>query len=121
MDNRQPATLNAAPASPTPVLVFGIIGLALSGTGILGLIFSIIALSKAKSYIRTYGPIATQANIGRRLAIAGLIVSIIMIVFWVVFITIMVIVAVDVASHPDKAKTLKDLSSYLENYTYSFN
>ncbi|MBQ2357350.1 MAG: zinc ribbon domain-containing protein, partial [Ruminococcus sp.] len=50
----------AAPqGNPTNVLVFGILGLALSELGIVGLIFSIIALKKANNYIATYGDIST--------------------------------------------------------------
>ena len=77
----------AAPqGNPTNVLVFGIIGLALSTMGIVGLIFSIIALKKANNYIATYGDISNQVRIGRRLAIAGLIVIIIFTIFWLIYI-----------------------------------
>ena len=56
----------AAPqGNPTNVLVFGILGLALSGLGIVGLIFSIIGLKKANNYIATYGNIANQVRIAR--------------------------------------------------------
>jgi len=82
----------AAPqGNPTNVLVFGILGLALSGMGIVGLIFSIIGLKKANNYIATYGNISNQVRIGRRLAIAGMIVSIIMTVIWVLYIVIIVV------------------------------
>ncbi len=116
MDNRQ---ITTPQGNPTQVLVFGIIGLALCETGVLGLIFSIIALTKAKNYVNTYGPISTQVNTGRRLAIAGLIISIIMIVFWIAFIILMSVVFVNVAKDPDASKTLKDLSDYLQSYTYA--
>lgn len=86
---------NSAPAvnlgNPTPVLVFGIIGLAFSGSGVIGLIFSIIALSKARAYIAQYGDVANQVRIGRRLAIAGLIISILLIIFWIIRIIILVV------------------------------
>lgn len=86
---------NAAPVmqgNPVQVLVFGILGLALSELGIVGLIFSIIALKKANTYIATYGNISNQVRIARRLAIAGLIVSIVMIVFWILYIALIGIV-----------------------------
>lgn len=117
MDNRQ---ITTPQGSPTPVLVFGIISLALCETGILGLIFAIIALVKAKNYVNTYGPISTKVTVGRRLAIAGLIVSICFIVFWALFCTLIVVGVVKVASDPEASKTLKDLSDYLQNYTYSY-
>ena len=83
----------AAPqGNPTNVLVFGILGLALSGLGIVGLIFSIIGLKKANNYIATYGNIANQVRIGRRLAIAGLIVSIIFTIFWLIYIIVIIAV-----------------------------
>ena len=83
----------AAPqGNPTNVLVFGIIGLALSTMGIVGLIFSIIALKKANNYIATYGDISNQVRIGRRLAIAGLIVSIIFTIFWLIYIIVIIAV-----------------------------
>ena len=72
--------------NPTKVLVFGIIGLALCELGIVGLIFSIIGLVQANKYIAQYGNVSNQVRIGRRLAIAGLILSIVFIVFWIVWI-----------------------------------
>ncbi|MEE1105941.1 MAG: hypothetical protein UH083_08270 [Ruminococcus sp.] len=102
----------AAPqGNPTNVLVFGILGLALSGLGIVGLIFSIIGLKKANNYIATYGNISNQVRIGRRLAIAGMIVSIIMTVIWVLYI---VIIVVAVASSGGS-------NSSAIRYSYSYN
>ncbi len=60
--------------------------------GIVGLIFSIIALKKANNYIATYGDISNQVRIGRRLAIAGLIVSIIFTIFWLIYIIVIIAV-----------------------------
>ena len=100
----------AAPqGNPTNVLVFGILGLALSGLGIVGLIFSIIGLKKANNYIATYGNISNQVRIGRRLAIAGLVVSIIMTIIWILYI-IIIVVAIGNAS-----------SSNAIRYSYSYN
>ena len=99
----------APQGNPTNVLVFGILGLALSGLGIVGLIFSIIGLKKANNYIATYGNISNQVRIGRRLAIAGLIVSIIMTIFWIAYI-ILIVVVIGNAS-----------SSNAIRYSYSYN
>lgn len=60
------------------VLVLGIVGLALScgfWTAVPGLIISIIGLVQGNNYINTYGDVSNQARIGRRLAIAGIIVG----------------------------------------------
>ena len=99
----------AAPqGNPTNVLVFGILGLALSELGIVGLIFSIIALKKANNYIATYGDIANQVRIGRRLAIAGLVVSIIFTIIYV-----LIFVAAIVAGTSSGNSSIR--------YSYSYN
>jgi len=101
----------AAPqGNPTNVLVFGILGLALSGLGIVGLIFSIIGLKKANNYIATYGNISNQVRIGRRLAIAGLVVSIICTIIYV-----LIFVAAIVAG------TSGGNNSNVIRYSYSYN
>ena len=99
----------AAPqGNPTNVLVFGILGLALSGLGIVGLIFSIIGLKKANNYIATYGNISNQVRIGRRLAIAGLVVSIICTIIYV-----LIFVAAIVAGTSSGNSSIR--------YSYSYN
>ena len=73
---------------PTPgsVLALGIIGLATCETGIIGLIISIIAISKAGKF-RANSPVPSgQVNTGRALGIVGLIFSILMIILWIVLI-----------------------------------
>ena len=54
------------PGSPTKVLVFGIIGLALCESGILGLIFSIIGLVQAKKYVAQYDRRLICSDLSRR-------------------------------------------------------
>ena len=98
----------APQGNPTNVPVFGIIGLALSTMGIVGLIFSIIALKKANNYIATYGDIANQVRIGRRLAIAGLVVSIIFTIIYV-----LIFVAAIVAGTSSGNSSIR--------YSYSYN
>lgn len=98
----------APQGNPTNVLVFGIIGLALSTMGIVGLIFSIIALKKANNYIATYGNISNQVRIGRRLAIAGLVVSIICTIIYV-----LIFVAAIVAGTSSGNSSIR--------YSYSYN
>ena len=79
--------------STTPTLVFGILGLSFSFSfclSILGIIFSIIGLCKANRAVDIIGNTSRKVNIGRRLAIAGLIVGIITTVLFVVYIAIMI-------------------------------
>lgn len=76
--------------NPTPVLVWGIVGLAFSLTfylSFLGVIFSIVGLRKANTYneFTRYAP-STKAKIGKRLSIAGIIVGIIMTILLILFI-----------------------------------
>ena len=72
--------------SPGSVLALGIIGLATCGSGIIGLIFSIIAISKAGKFRKGSTAVSGQVNTGRILGIIGLILSILMIVIWIVLV-----------------------------------
>ena len=66
--------------SSTPVLVWGILGLAFACSfyfSILGIIFSGVAKKLAKKYVATYGVLTGKARVGKNLATAGLIVGII--------------------------------------------
>lgn len=80
--------------SPTQVLVFGILSLALCESAILGLIFGILARNNAKAFKAATTEISSQVNTGEKLGTVGMILSIIAIVFWVIFAIIMIIVAV---------------------------
>ena len=99
--------------SPTKVLVFGIIGLACS-FGILGLIFSIIGLVQGNRYRARYGAISKQANIGRNLSIAGLIISILCIVLVVVFIIL-------ISANWSTIEQAVRQSSGVYRYSYSYS
>ena len=73
------STYEGPMGNPTPVLVWGILGLSFATIpyiNFLGLIFSIVGLSKAKKYAEfTGGAYSKQASIGRGLSIAGIIVG----------------------------------------------
>ncbi|MBR4761686.1 MAG: zinc ribbon domain-containing protein [Clostridia bacterium] len=81
-----PASNGIKTVSPGKVLTWGILGLAFAELGILGLIFSIIGLKNANTFLAENGMLYGQAKVGRILAKAGLIVSIIMMVFWLIYI-----------------------------------
>jgi len=78
----------------TSALVWGILGLAFACTffvSFLGIIFSAIGLSRANNFIRTYGAISGKVKTGHILSKVGLIVGIVMTVFF--FIWLIVIIA----------------------------
>ena len=78
MDNNNP---NASKA-----LTFGILSLVFSWTGILGLIFAIVGMKKAKAYAAETGVLAGKAKVGKILSIIGLIGSIFMVLYWIIII-----------------------------------
>ena len=98
--SQQPVQSVPTQVNPTPILVWCIVGAALSWTGIIGLIFSIIGLKKANAYIREYGAISQQVKIGKILSIIGIVGSSIMTIFWLIWIIAMIIAGVAVASLP---------------------
>lgn len=86
------STYEGPMCDPTPVLTWGILGLAFAfATGILGIIFSIIGLNKYKQYMAyTSGAHSGKAQTGRKLSIAGLIVGIAMTIFLIIYIIVIV-------------------------------
>jgi len=77
------STYEGPMGTPAPALLWGILGIGFSLTfwfSILGLIFSAIGICKAKRFHEfTGGAENTRVNVGRRLSIAGIIVSCVMI------------------------------------------
>lgn len=73
------STYQGALGNPTPVLVWGIVGLAFSLSfylSLLGVIFSIVGLNKSNTYNQfTSYTTSNKAKIGRRLSIAGIAVG----------------------------------------------
>ncbi|MBR6109489.1 MAG: zinc-ribbon domain-containing protein [Clostridia bacterium] len=85
--------VNEPKGNPTPVLVWGILGLAFALSGpisFLGIIFSCIGRGKAAEYVDRYGDESKQATVGRNLSKAGLIVGIVMTVLFVLYCLFMV-------------------------------
>ena len=97
--------VSAAPAgapTPTNILIFGIIGLALSCipfASIAGIIISAIGLKKSNAYVAAGGIACGQSKTGRILARVGLIVSIVMTVFWAIYFTVVIIAAATYSSY----------------------
>ena len=95
------STYEGPMGNPTPVLVWGIVGLAFACSfflSFLGIIFSIVGLKKANNYFDFCGEGSKQARIGRNLSKAGLIVGIIMTVLCVLYIVLIVVAAVNYGS-----------------------
>lgn len=90
---------NAAPVSTvvyntTQILVFGILALALAGsTGIVGIIFGILTKKKVNEYLGLGGQLTGKAKVGSILGKVGLILGIVMTVFWAIYITVIIIAA----------------------------
>ena len=88
---------------PTPVLVWGILGLAFACTffvSFLGIIFSAVGLKKANAYNQfTNYAESGKARTGRNLAKAGLIVGIIMTVLLVIYVIAIVALAANTSSY----------------------
>lgn len=87
----EPPYPQPAPAevNSTPVLVWGIIGLAFSCSWIgslLGIIFSAVAGSKVKAYLAAGGVLAGKAKVGRILGKIGLILGIVMFVILIIYV-----------------------------------
>ena len=76
MDNNNFESTSVKTVSPTSVLVFGILSVALS-VPVVGLIFAIIARKKAKAFVEETGTTCGQVNVGRILATIGLVCNII--------------------------------------------
>jgi len=71
-------------ASSTPILVFGILALALET--IFGIIFGAIAISKAKKWVAAGNPLDGKAKAGKILGIIGLICGIITTIYLIIVI-----------------------------------
>ncbi len=87
----------AAAALSTPILIFGILGIAFACTfylSFLGIIFSAIAKGKVKQYLAEGGVLSGKAKVGNILAKVGLIVGIILAALFVLWLIVMIIAAV---------------------------
>jgi hypothetical protein len=97
MEN-QNSTTQGTPLPQLPgavaVLVFGIVAISTFWTGIVGLVFAIIAMSKGGKLAKVFNAAPTgqyspsslsMIKVGKTLGIVALILSIIFIIYWIVF------------------------------------
>ena len=94
----------------TPILITGILAIALCWTGIGGLICAIINKSKVKKFLAAGGVLAGKAKVGKILGTVGLILSILYMVFWVIYALYFIILAIVAAAG--------GLSNYSSSYWY---
>lgn len=83
------------------VLTWGILGLVFADTCILsflGIIFSAIALNKAKAFQAANGALYGKAKVGKILATVGLILGIVMTVFAVIYLLLIIVGVIGAAS-----------------------
>ena len=93
---REPAVNEEAASLSTPILVFGIMGLAFACSfylSFLGIIFSAIGKGKVKQFLAAGGQLSGKAKVGSILAKVGLIVGIILTVFFVIWLIVMIAIA----------------------------
>jgi hypothetical protein len=76
------------------VLTRGIVALCFSSSFFLsfvGIILSAVAMGRAKTFIRNYGPISKKVRIGKILATVGLFVGIAMTILFVLYLALIVL------------------------------
>ena len=100
-----------AAANATPILILGILALALNSIPyagwIGGLICGILCANKVKAYLAAGGVLAGKAKVGKILGLVGLILSIVMAVVWIIVIIVAIVTAAAAAS------TISQYSQYL--------
>ena len=77
-----------ANVNANPVLTWGILGLAFACTffvSFLGIIFSAVGRGKAKAYAAQAGQLSGKARVGSILSLVGLILGIVMTVFFIIW------------------------------------
>ena len=85
---------NTVDEAAKPILVFGILSLSFSLSffmSLLGLIFGIVGLNKAKAYLASVRSTpAKQATVGQKLSLAGTIIGAVMMAFFLFYIIFIV-------------------------------
>ncbi|MCR4682163.1 MAG: zinc ribbon domain-containing protein [Clostridiales bacterium] len=75
----------APQVNTTPALVMAIMSLVFCGSGLLGLIFAIVAKNKVRSCVAAGAPLSGKLKAAKILAGFGLAFSIIMMIFWTIY------------------------------------
>lgn len=86
-----------ANALSTPILIFGILGIAFGCSfylSFLGIIFSGIAKGKVKQFLAAGGVLSGKAKVGNILAKVGMILGIVLTVFFVIWVIAIIVAAV---------------------------
>ncbi|MBQ7599726.1 MAG: hypothetical protein IJU57_03525 [Clostridia bacterium] len=73
------------------LLVFGILALVLAELGIPGIIIGAIGRSKGKKFIQAGGTLTGASKVGYILSLIGLILGIVMTVFWIIYIIVIAV------------------------------
>lgn len=102
MDNNYMDNNNYNEALAGSCLTWGIVAMVFAETGLLGLIFAIIAKSKVRKYVATGATLAGKAKVGHILATIALILSILAIVFFIFYFGIF---AVSMSNYIDRARS----------------
>ena len=72
----------------TPILIFGLLGVGLGFSVIPGVLFSLLALFRARAFTRETGVLFGKAKAGKILATAGLILSAAALIGWAALLVI---------------------------------
>ena len=72
------------------LLVLGILAVVLAELGIPGIILGAIGRSKGKKFVQAGGTLTGAAKVGYILSLVGLILGIVMTVFWVIYLIVII-------------------------------
>ena len=97
-------------------MIFGIISIAVGGSGLLGIIFGAIALGNAKKYAaENNGVVDGKAKVGKILGTLGLVFGIIALVAYVIYFIVMIVAMIGggaAAAMGGGCEGLEDLLKY---------
>ena len=89
----------APQVNTTPALVMAIMSLVFCSSGLLGLIFAIVAKNKVRSCVAAGAPLSGKLKAAKILAGLGLAFSIIMMIVWVIYAIAAIVALIGAASY----------------------